>query len=215
MKIKYLAHASFLITSQDNTRIITDPYTVGQGIKYGAIKEKADIVTVTHSHGDHSNSKSIPGDPVIVQETGSRTVKGIKIKGIPVFHDEAQGSKRGKNIVFCFEIDGLNLCHAGDLGHQLSPSQLAELGAVDILLIPVGGFFTIDAREASEVVKSINPRVVIPMHYKTSKADYPIAPVDDFLKDKKNVKRSSASEMEFTKANLPKGTEIVVLSPEL
>jgi L-ascorbate metabolism protein UlaG (beta-lactamase superfamily) len=215
MKIKYLAHASFLITSQDNTRIITDPYTVGQGISYGAINEPADIVTVTHSHGDHSNSKSVKGNPVIIQEPGAQTVKGIKIKGTPVFHDEAQGSKRGKNTMFCFEIDGMNLCHVGDLGHQLSPSQISEIGKVDILLIPVGGFFTIDSSGASAVVKSIQPRVVIPMHYKTPKAEYPIAPVDDFLKDKKNVKRSVSSEAEFTRATLPKDTEILVLSPAL
>jgi L-ascorbate metabolism protein UlaG (beta-lactamase superfamily) len=215
MKIKYLAHSSFLITSQDNKKIITDPYTVGRGISYGAINETADIVTVTHSHGDHSNAKSIKGSPVIFQEAGSKTVEGIKIKSIQVYHDEAQGSKRGTNLIYCITVDGINICHVGDLGHQLSPAQLSDVGPVDILLIPVGGFFTIDAKEAYSVVKSINPRIVIPMHYKTAKSDYPIAPVDDFLKDKSNVRRLTASEIEFTKATLPKETEILVLPPSL
>ncbi len=215
MKIKYLAHASFQISSQDNKNIITDPYSVGRGINYGAIQESADIVTVSHQHGDHNNAKSIKGNPTIIQEAGTRTAKGVEIKSIPVYHDGTQGTQRGNNLIFCLKIDGLNICHAGDLGHPLSPQQISEIGKPDVLLIPVGGFYTINAQEASEVVLSLKPKMVIPMHYKTPKAEYPISTVDDFLKGKKNVRRSNSSEIELNKNTLPQETEIVVLMPSL
>jgi L-ascorbate metabolism protein UlaG (beta-lactamase superfamily) len=215
MKIKYLGHASFLITSQDNKKIVIDPYSVGHGISYGEINETADIVTVSHAHGDHNNSASIKGSPTILHVAGTKTIKGIDIKGTPVFHDEAQGSKRGNNLIFCFNIDGMKLCHLGDLGHTLGPKQLSEIGPVDILLVPVGGFFTIDAREATTVAESVGAKVVIPMHYKTAKADYPIKPVDDFLLGKKNIRKLDSSEAEYTKETLPEKAEIVVLQPAL
>jgi L-ascorbate metabolism protein UlaG (beta-lactamase superfamily) len=211
MLIKWLGHASFLITSGEKIKIITDPYTIGNGINYKPINESADIVTRSHGHGDHNNTKSIKGNPAILTEPGSRSVKGIEIKGIQVFHDEAGGNKRGTNVIFCFKVDGMELCHMGDLGHQLSRQQLSEIGPVDILFIPVGGFFTIDAREATAVARSIKPKVIFPMHYKTSKVDYPITGVDDFLKDKVNVRRLDASEIEIKKADLPKEAEIIVL----
>ena len=128
MQIKWLGHSSFLITSQDKNKIITDPYTVGRGINYNPINESADIVTVSHNHGDHNNAGAIKGNPRILNEAGSQTVKDIEIKTVPVFHDEAQGSKRGNDLIFCFKVDGMNLCHMGDLGHQLNQQQLSEIG---------------------------------------------------------------------------------------
>lgn len=211
MLIKWLGHASFLITSQDGIKIITDPYTVGNGINYRPINESADIVTRSHGHGDHNNTKAIKGNPTILTEAGSQAIKGIEIKSIPAFHDEAKGSKRGNDLIFCFKIDGINLCHMGDLGHQLSQQQLSQIGAVDILCIPVGGFYTIDAKEATAVAQSIKPRVIFPMHYKTPKADYPIAGVDDFLKNKGNIRKLNTSEIEIKKTDLSRETEIVVL----
>lgn len=211
MKIKYLGHASFLIISQDEKKIVVDPYNIGQGLNYGAINETADIVTISHGHGDHNNATSIKGNPAVLKDAGTRTIKGIEIKGIPVYHDETQGSKRGNNLVFCFNIDGMKLCHLGDLGHPLTPKQLSDIGSVDVLLVPVGGFFTIDAREAAAVAKSTGARVVIPMHFKTTQVDYPIKPVDEFLKGKKNIRKLDSSEIEIKKETLPKETEIVVL----
>lgn len=213
MKIKWLGHAAFLITTNSGTRIITDPYETNDALKYGRIKESADIVTVSHEHTDHNNVAAVQGNPQVVRKTTE--AKGIKFKGIPTYHDDAGGSKRGNNTIFCFEVDGVNVGHMGDLGHLLSNTQAAELGKIDILLIPVGGFFTIDAKAATRVCDQLKPRVIIPMHYKTSKLDFPIAGVDEFLKGKDNVTRLDASEVELKAGELPAGTQIMILKPAL
>jgi L-ascorbate metabolism protein UlaG (beta-lactamase superfamily) len=213
MKIKWLGHAAFLITSDSGTRIITDPYTPTAGLKYGNIKESADIVTVSHDHDDHNNVAAVQGNPKVVR--GTTEAKGIKIKGIPTYHDDARGSKRGSNTIFCFEVDGVNICHAGDLGHGLSEAQVAELGKIEVLLIPVGGFFTIDARAASQVCDQLKPRVIIPMHYKNDKCQFPIAGVDEFLRGKDNVTRLDSSEIELKAGELPASTQIMVPKPAL
>ncbi len=215
MKVKWLGHASFLITSEEGTRIITDPYATGMGISYGEIKEAADIVMVSHEHGDHNNTAAVSGSPQLVKEAGVQEAKGIQFKGIASFHDDADGSQRGPNTIFCFTVDDVKLCHLGDLGHQLSEQQVADIGDVDVLLIPVGGFFTIDAAVATDTTEKLKPRVVIPMHYSTAKCAYPISGVEDFLKGKANVKRMDASEVEFSKNKLPSPTEIVVLKHAL
>ena len=215
MKIKWLGHASFLITSEDGLRIVTDPYSVGGGINYGRIEETADVVTVSHKHYDHDNVASVKGKPEIVDTPGATKVKGIDFKGFASYHDEAAGKQRGPNIILCFTLDGMRICHLGDLGHQLEGSKTAEIGKVDILLIPVGGLFTIDAKVATTVCEALNPKVVIPMHYKTARCDYPIAGVDDFLKGRKNVRRLDASETEFKKDQLSSDTETVVLNHAL
>ena len=213
MNIKYLGHACFLITSDAGMRIITDPYETGGGLSYGEITESADIVAVSHEHSDHNNVAAVGGNPKVVR--GKARVKGIDFGAIPCYHDDAGGKARGKNTIFCFEVDGIKVCHLGDLGHRLSGTQVAELGEVDILLVPVGGFFTIDARGAIELCGRIKPRVVIPMHYKTSKCDYPIAGVERFLQGKEEVTRSGVSEAEFKSGELPPPTQIVVLKPAL
>jgi L-ascorbate metabolism protein UlaG (beta-lactamase superfamily) len=213
MKIKWLAHAAFLITSGKGTRIITDPYETTESLRYGEIEESADIVTISHGHADHSNAAVVRGNPQIVK--GTTEAKGIKFKGVPTYHDDVGGSKRGSNTIFCFEIDGLNVCHAGDLGHLLTDKQAAAMGKVDILLIPVGGFFTIDARTADRVCDQLKPKVIIPMHYKTDKLDFPIASVDEFIKGKSNVTRVDGSEIELKSGELPSTTQIMVLKPAL
>jgi L-ascorbate metabolism protein UlaG (beta-lactamase superfamily) len=210
MLIKYLAHSAFLIISQAGKKIITDPYNVGKGLNYQPVNESADIVTSSHGHGDHNNTRSIKGNPVILNEAGSQTIQGIAIKGVAASHDEAGGSKRGNIVIFCYKVDGLDLCHLGDLGHLLNQQQLAGIGPVDILFLPVGGFYTINAAEAAAVAQSLKPKIIFPMHYKTLKSDYPIAGVDDFLKGKKNVRRLDSSEIEIDRANLPRETEIIV-----
>jgi L-ascorbate metabolism protein UlaG (beta-lactamase superfamily) len=215
MKIKYLGHSSFLITARDNKKIVIDPYNVTRELSYAPINESADIVTVSHGHGDHNNTSTIQGNPTVVKEAGTKTIQGIEVKGVPVFHDEVRGSQRGKNMIFCFHVDGIKICHLGDLGHSLSQEQLADIGTVDILMIPVGGFYTIDAKEAAMVAQSTNAKVVIPMHFKTANTDYPIQPVDDFIKGKKNVRQLNSSEIEYKKETLPRETEIVVLQPAL
>ena len=213
MKIKWLGHASFLITSDNGTRVITDPYVVGSGLRYGEIKEAADVVTVSHDHFDHNNVASVKGSPQVVKEPTK--AKGIKFEGVPTHHDASGGKERGNNTIFCMDIDGVRVCHLGDLGHPLSNQQVADIGKVDVLLIPVGGFFTIDAKVASKVCDRLKPRVIIPMHYKNEKLDFPIAGVDDFLEGKASVRKSRSSEAEFKAGALPAKTEIIVLKPML
>lgn len=213
MRIKWLGHSAFLITSEDGTRIITDPYETGHGLTYGSINETADIVTVSHDHGDHNNIAAVQGSPRVVR--GTAEAGGIKFKGIPTAHDDKGGSERGGNTILCFEVDGVSVGHMGDLGHRLSDAQLAEMGGIDVLLIPVGGHFTIDAGAASQVCDRLKPPVIIPMHYKNDGCHFPIAGVDEFIKGKGNVIRLDASEVEFKAGELPAGTRIMVLKPAL
>jgi L-ascorbate metabolism protein UlaG (beta-lactamase superfamily) len=215
MKIKWLGHSCFLITSRGGVRIVTDPYAVGEGINYSPIKETADVVVVSHDHDDHSNVSAVKGTPEVVKGSGTKTVKGIQFRGIATYHDASQGKQRGPNTIFCFTVDDIKLCHLGDLGHVLSPGQVNEIGAVDILFIPVGGFYTIDASVASQVCDKLEPKVAIPMHFKTPKCAYPIAGVEDFLKGKKNVRKGGDSEAEFERERLPAATEILLLQPAL
>jgi len=214
MKIKWLGHAAFLITSDAGTKIITDPYATSANLTYGEIEESADIVTVSHQHGDHNNVAAVGGNPEVVK--GAAEVKGIKFAGIPTYHDAAGGRQRGNNIIFCFEVDGIRVCHLGDLGHPLSDKQVAELGSTDILLIPVGGNYTIDAKVATDTCGKLTPRVIIPMHYRNERcSNFPVAGVDDFLQGKTDVTRLDTSEAEFKQGELPATTQIIVLKPAL
>jgi len=215
VKIKWLGHASFMITSDAGTKIVTDPYVTGGNLNYGEIEESADIVTVSHEHGDHNNVAAVGGKPEVVRGTVPVEIKGIKFDGIPTYHDDAGGSKRGNNTVFCFEVDGIRVCHLGDLGHRLGDKEVAELGKVDILLTPVGGFFTIDAKVATEVCSKLAPKVIIPMHYKNDRCSFPISGVDEFLQGKEGVSRLDASEVELRQGELPATTQIIVLKPAL
>ncbi len=215
MKIKYLGHASFIITSDTGVRIITDPYETSPDLTYGEITEPADIVTVSHGHFDHCNVAAVKGNPEVVREAVTREVKGIRFEAIPTYHDDAGGKLRGSNIIFCFEVDGIRVCHLGDLGHLLDDGQVAEIGTVDILLIPVGGYYTIDAGVASEVCNQLKPRVIIPMHYRTEKGIPGIAGVDDFLRGKERVSRLDTSETGFKREELPSSTQVLVLKSAL
>ncbi len=213
MKIKWLGHASFLITSDAGTRIVTDPYPVGEGLSYGAINEDADIVTVSHDHFDHVNVAAVGGSPRVVNETAPVDIGGVKFSGVASFHDTSQGKERGSNIIYSMDIDGVRVCHLGDLGHPLGGRQVKDIGRVDVLLIPVGGFFTIDAKVASEVAGKLSPKVIIPMHFSNEKCQFPIAGVEDFLAGKDSVIRPGVSEAEFKTGELPGTTEVVVLDP--
>lgn len=213
MKIKWLGHATFLITSDTGTRIITDPYLPTDELRYGEINEAADIVTVSHDHFDHNNVAAVKGKPEVVRVTTE--VKGIKFRGISTCHDESQGEQRGKNTIFCFELDGIKICHLGDLGHLLTDKQVLEIGKVAMLLIPVGGFYTIGASIASQVCNQLKPMVIIPMHFKTDRCHLPIATVEEFLKGKTGVTRPDSSEVEFKRGELPANTRIVILKPAL
>jgi L-ascorbate metabolism protein UlaG (beta-lactamase superfamily) len=215
MKIKYFGCSAFVITSGAGIRIITDPYEAGPDWPYREITESADIVTVSHDHFDHNNVAAVRGSPVVVRRAGRSMAKGMEIKGIASYHDEAQGRMRGNNTIFCFEVDEIRVCHLGDLGHLLDDRQVKEIGSVDILLIPVGGFFTIDAKAATQVGNQLKPKIIVPMHYKWGEGVSSLAGVDEFLRGKANVNRLDASEVEFKRGELPATSQIMVLKPAL
>lgn len=212
MKIKFLGHSSFLITSDKGVRIITDPYKPGcfnGGIKYDRINEEADIVTISHEHDDH-NETNINGTPSFVRSSKTQEIKGIKISGVDVYHDTSSGKERGENIIFNMLIDDINVVHLGDLGHGLTEEEVSNIGNVDVLLVPVGGYFTIDSKVADNIINVLKPKVVIPMHFKTSKCGFPIAPVEEFVKDKEVNKVDG--EVEIKKDTFPDNTVIYVLN---
>lgn len=211
MDVKWLGHSCFLITSEKGLRVITDPYSVSGGIHYDPIKETADIVVVSHDHFDHNAVSAVPGKPEVVRGNGIRAVRGVQFRGVATYHDASHGKQRGANTVFCFTLDDIRLCHLGDLGHLLNQAQINEIGAVDILFVPTGGFYTIDAAGASTVCDQLRPKVIIPMHFRTAKCDFPIGGVEDFVRGKKNVNKMDSSRIEFKFEELPVATEIVVL----
>ena len=212
MQIKFLGHSSFLIVDENGTRIITDPYHTGPEFMLADIDESADIVMVSHQHPDHNNVGAIKGNPSVVDSPGA--FKGIEFNTVDSYHDGVSGKERGPNLIVVFEVDGIRLCHLGDLGHQLDGQQISEIGRVDVLFVPVGGGFTIDAKGADEVCTSVGARVIIPMHYKTAGLPF-LADVSEFLRGKDNVVESDSSAVELVSSDLPEQTSIVVLKAAL
>jgi len=218
MKIKWYGHAAFQITTEKGIKIIIDPYEPGSfsgALSYGKIEDEADIVLTSHDHADHNYTKDIRGKYKRVSRAGEHEIKDIKIKAIPCFHDSLGGKKGGSNLIFVITADSLNLVHMGDIGHSLDPELLKKIGKVDILLLPVGGFFTIDATMAQKIMNDIKPGVTVPMHYKTQKCNFPIAPVEDFTKNQANVRMLKESSVVIKKETLPKEPEIIVLQHAL
>jgi len=211
VSIKWLGHSMFLLTLDDKVKVVTDPFDKSVGYPIPDIS--ADIVLVSHRHFDHDNVKAVKGKPEVVEGVGERAVKGVKIKGIGAAHDEKGGALRGKDTIFVWELGGIRFAHLGDLGTMLSEAQIKEMGTIDVLFIPVGGFFTIDATVANQVVSALNPKVVIPMHYKTAVMgpSFPISGVDEFLKEKRSVQKVGKNSIAFSKEKLPKETTIYVL----
>jgi len=218
MTIQFLGHSSFLITTGAGTRIITDPYDpsgYSGEFSYGVFAEPVDIVTVSHDHADHAGHRLLKGSPIIIKGDGKFAARDAEFLGVRTYHDDSQGSRRGRNTVFVIAADGLRVAHMGDLGHHLSADQAAEIGDVDIALIPVGGFFTIDAAQAEKVAQQLDANIVIPMHYRTDKCGFPIAGVDEFVRDRPNVVRKGSSILEVTPEDIPAERQIVVLEPAL
>jgi L-ascorbate metabolism protein UlaG (beta-lactamase superfamily) len=207
-RVRWFGHASFLITSSSGLRLVLDPFDARVG--YPLPHPTADIVTVSHEHTDHNATGEVRGRFAVVRGVGPHEAAGVHFTGIGSSHGEG----RGPNTVFVFEIDGIRFCHLGDLGTPLSQSQLKEIGRVEVLMIPVGGYFTIDAAEATRIVSQLNPKVVLPMHYRTA-ATSPglsmLAPVDAFLRGKPKVERLESNTLALTKEKLPKETTVYVL----
>lgn len=200
MKIAWLGHSSFQI--KNDSVLVMDPYDP----KIGELPRglSANVVTVSHQHFDHNYTDGVSGNPQVIDELGEFSIKGFEIKGIKSFHDNEGGKKRGENIIFRVLVEGLTICHMGDLGHILNPEQVQEIGKIDILMIPIGGFYTIDAAEAVQVVNQLNPRIVMPMHYKpeNSALQLPIEGIEKFNELLGWPVDEQAGEFEITKPNL-------------
>ena len=209
MIVRWLGQASFSITAADGTTVRTDPFDESLGLSIS--RAPADVVTVSHDHFDHNATYLVPGDPKVVSGPGTHEAAGVTFLGVGAYHDEEGGAKRGENVIFRFEIDGVAVCHLGDLGHTLTDEQAGALGEVDVLLIPVGGTYTIDAAGADAVISQLKPRIVVPMHYKLAGMELPIAGIEKFLEGKSNIRRET--ELNVTADSLPDEQEIVVLSP--
>jgi len=208
MDITWLGHSCFKIKGSHAT-VITDPYSPDLGYKLG--KPSARIVTVSHQHPGHSYVQGIGGQPKVVNRPGEYEISGVLIIGIATFHDGEKGKKRGKNTVYLMEIDEISVCHLGDLGHVLSAEQVEEIDNVDVLLLPVGGVSTINAPKAAEVVRQLEPKAVIPMHYKTPALGLELEPVDRFLKEIGAKQVEPLPKLSLTKSNLPPTTQVFLL----
>ncbi len=194
--------------------IVIDPFDEKIGLKLPNLK--ADIVLVTHNHPDHNNVKAVKGEPFIIDTPGEYEVKGVFVQGISSFHDDAQGKERGTNTIYTIETENIRFCHLGDFGQkELNDEQLEKIGHVDILMIPVGGTYTITSAEAVKVIGQIDPKIVIPMHYALPKLSVDLDSVETFLKAMGKNSAEPQDKLTVKSSTLPKDTdmEIVVLKP--
>jgi len=207
--ITWLGHSCFRIKGSQAV-IITDPYPPDLGYTLG--KQTANIVTISHQHPSHSYIKGVGGEYHVVSGPGEYEISGVLIIGVATYHDTQRGQVRGKNTVYVMEVDGVSVCHLGDLGHVPSSEQLEEMGNINVLLLPVGGGSTISAAIATEVMRQVEPNIVIPMHYKTPAIKRELDTVDVFLKEMGRGQVEPRPKLNVSKSNLPISTEIIVLS---
>ncbi len=216
MELTYLGHASFKLKNKDGI-VIMDPFDeVTTGLTLG--KHSADIITVSHSHPDHSaTSKITPADrrdkPFLIDQAGEYELGGISVFGVEAYHDKVEGAERGPNLIYTILMDGVNICHLGDLAHPLTEEQLARIGEVDVLLCPVGGYHALDPKEALAILNQLEPKYFIPMHYNTPLLNQEkfasLHPVTDFLNEY-GVAPTPIKKLSLTKDSLPDETEIVI-----
>jgi L-ascorbate metabolism protein UlaG (beta-lactamase superfamily) len=209
VEINWLGHSCFKIRGSQAI-IVTDPFPPDMGYTLGKIT--ADIVTISHQHKSHSYNVGINGVHHLVKGPGEYEIAGVLMLGVTTFHDSVKGQAKGKNTIYLMEVDGVNICHLGDIGHVLSDSQVEELGNVDILMVPVGGVSTINASMAAEMVRKLEPKIVLPMHYKTPKTSRELDPVDNFIKEMGVSLVEPKPKLTVSKSNLPLVMQVVVLS---
>jgi len=223
ISLTWYGQSTFVLTTNTGLKALLDPTGPGTGYKIPTL-DGIDLVTISHEHSDHNAINLASGNPLVLRGLAGndwakidQTVKGVRVRTVGVYHDDAQGSKRGKNSIFIFDVDGLRVAHLGDLGHPLSPEQIEDVGAVDVILIPVGGYYTIDAKTAVEVVSQLNPTVVVPMHYKTADLSASLAnvlaPADDFVKAIGNTATVSEAGQTVTieRGKLPAARTVIVI----
>ena len=211
MEIMWYGQACFRLRSR-GLAVVTDPYSPEIGLKLPRLT--ATIVTVSHQHEDHNYIGAIKGPPFIISGPGEYEIEGIFVIGVGTYHDAKQGQERGKNTAYLIEFEGLTICHLGDLGHVLTQEQVEQLNSVDILLIPVGGKYTLNGSKAAEVVGLLEPKVVIPMHYKVPALNVQIEGVSRFLKELAVEPPSKLELLTISKSQLPDETRVVLLEPK-
>lgn len=212
MYIQWLGHSCFKIqdkTGPDGVTIVTDPFDKSIGLKVPGFE--ADIVTVSHDHHDHNNVGALRGTPYVVKSAGEYDIKDVTIVGVDSFHDEKSGKDRGANVIFRFGLEGISIVHLGDLGHPLDNKQMELMAGTDILMIPVGGKYTLDFKQAVEVVGQVEPRIIIPMHYMVPGLKLDIDPADKFIKEI-GLKPREEEKLKIAKKDLPaEDMELVIL----
>ncbi len=208
MEINWLGHSCFRIKGNRSV-IVTDPYAPELGYSLG--KPTSRIITVSHQHPGHSYVHGVGGEPKALLGPGEYEISDVLITGIATFHDNEGGKKRGKNTAYIMEVDGVIVCHLGDLGHVLTAGQTEEMENVDVLFLPVGGVSTINATMAAEVVRQLEPKVVVPMHYKTPALKRELEPVEGFLKEMGVKEVASRPKLSLTKVSLPATTQVYLL----
>ena len=210
MRIRWHGHSCWEITNE--ITLVTDPHD-GKSIGISAPDITGDIILISHDHYDHNDVESVEKkESIVKRDEQEETVKGVMIKGVKSFHDESAGAKRGENIIYLFSMDDISFCHLGDLGHELSENAIQQIGDVDVLFIPIGGNFTIDAHKVWDVINGIKPRVVVPMHYKIGGLSLPITGIDPFL-EKNNLKILKVGiEIDIEREDLPEDPEIWIFT---
>jgi L-ascorbate metabolism protein UlaG (beta-lactamase superfamily) len=213
MIITWQGHSCFKIQDKigpDGVTVVTDPFDKETGLKVPNFE--ADIITVSHQHHDHNNTAALRGNPFIIDCAGEYDFKGILIEGVDSYHDDKNGAERGGNLIYRIEIDDISVVHLGDLGQILDNTQLEKLAGTDILLIPVGGKYSLDAKKAVEVISQIEPRIVIPMHYKIKDSKIDLDGVDKFIKEI-GLTPTNEEKLKISKKDLPaEDMELVILS---
>jgi len=216
MDITYLGHSCFKIRGKSGV-VVTDPFEDSNGIKMP--KVSADVVTSSHDHSDHNFVGAVGGTstrekPFVINAPGEYEIQGISVFGFSSYHDDKKGQERGKNTIYTIHVDDIVIAHLGDLGHELSQRQVDQINGVDVLLVPVGGVYTIDPQVALKVIEQVEPIYVIPMHYKVSgmsKEFAELKTVDDFVKEA-GVESKAQDKLSLQKSTLPEDREIVVLN---
>ena len=211
MKLQYLGHACFRIISEMGTTVVCDPYK-SDWVGFDMPRVRCDVVTISHHHGDHDCMDAIIGTPAELDMEISCAADDIAVESIQTFHDDEQGAKRGKNLVFTFVVDGLKVVHMGDIG-CLDENVVAKIKNCDVLLLPVGGPFTVDATGAKWYVDEVQPKIVVPMHYRTQEHSFDVDDVDKFLSlfDTECVRVSNSDTLTLYDEPSNDATQVVVL----
>lgn len=210
MKLEWIGHACFKMTAQDGTVVITDPYDESVGIDM--IPLNADLITMSHAHHDHCETAVIKGNPLVARGLETVCVGGVTAKAAGSYHDDAKGTLRGENVIRIFEGDGLRIVHMGDQGCMPDADVLEAIRNADVMLIPVGGTYTVDAQGAKAIIEAAKPACVVPMHVKTKRCPYPIAPVYEFLKAMGAQDAQAVGSIELEKGHVPQG--VLLMQPQ-